>query len=129
MRFGVVSCRFFLFYFWCCSLPFSTYRHQPMPKVIPRGRFSAQQRVQLSMFSLSGPGCAPLVLWREVTVAITFSFTRSAASILGKVDGGGFEDNSTCTAVVSRADRACCADTSGLRQGEGESQRHDCYDP
>jgi hypothetical protein len=79
------------------------------------------------MFSLSGSGCAPLVLWREETVAITFSFTRSAASILGKVDGGGFEDNSTCTAVVSRADRACCADTSGLRMGEGSSQRHGCH--
>jgi hypothetical protein len=86
-----------------------------MPKVMPRGRFYAQQRVQLGVFSLSGTGCAPLVLWREETVAITFSFTRSAASILGKVDGGGFEDNSTCTAVVSRADRACCADTSGLQ--------------
>jgi hypothetical protein len=29
------------------------------------------------------------------TVAITFSFTRYGASILRKVDGGGFEENST----------------------------------
>jgi hypothetical protein len=50
------------------------------------------------------------------------------ASILGKVNGGSFEENSTCTAVVSRADRACCADTSGLLQGEGERDRHHSND-
>ncbi len=30
--------------------------------------------------------------------------------------------------MVSRADRACCADTSGLQQGEGEIKRHGRYD-
>ena len=32
-----------------------------------------------------------------------------------------------CVLPWYRADRACCADTTGLQQGEGESERHDRY--
>ncbi len=53
-----------------------------MPEVTAREGGNAQQRVQLGLFSLPIPSRAPLVLWRKETVAITFSFTRSRASIL-----------------------------------------------
>jgi hypothetical protein len=89
---------------------------------------NALRRVQTGMVSLLFLWSAPLVLWRLETIAITFSFTRSSASILGKVNGGSFEENSTWSAVVSRADRACCAVTSGLQQGKGAIKRHGRYD-
>ena len=47
-----------------------------------RMALNAQQRVQLGTSSLLIHRSAPLVLWREETIAISFSFTRSARAIL-----------------------------------------------
>src|ERR1700684_448097 len=96
-----------------------------MPEVMLCVAANAPGRVQPGGFHSLIHGSPPFVLWRGETVAITFSFTRSSASILGKVNGGSFEENSTWGAVVSRAGRACCTDTSGLQQSEGACKRYD----
>lgn len=49
-----------------------------MPEVMPRMALNAQQRVQLGMLRCLIHCSPPLVLWRVETIAITFSFTRSA---------------------------------------------------
>jgi hypothetical protein len=43
---------------------------------------NAQPRVQLGTSSFFIHRSAPLVLWRKQTIAISFSFTRSARAIL-----------------------------------------------
>jgi hypothetical protein len=47
-----------------------------------RMALNAQQRVQLGTSSLLIHRSAPLVLWREETIAISFTFTRNARAIL-----------------------------------------------
>src|ERR1700733_4788856 len=49
-----------------------------MPEVMSRIALNAQQWVQLGCFHGLIPCSPTLVLWRKETIAITFSFTRSA---------------------------------------------------
>ena len=86
-----------------------------MPEVMSRLLLNAQLRVQLGVVSLSNPLFCPVGTLAHGDYDDYLLLHSQYASILGKVDGGGFEENSTCTAVVSRADRACCADTSRLQ--------------
>jgi hypothetical protein len=100
-----------------------------VPKVMSRLDVNAQRWVQLRVVSLSDPLLYPVGTLAHGNCGDYFLFHSQCSEHPVKVDGGGFEENCTWTAVVWRADRACCADTSGLRLGEGESKRHDCYDP
>ena len=102
--------------------------HQSMPEVMPRMALNAQQRVQPGMASLSYPLFSPVGTLALGNYRNYFLLHSQLSEHPVKGNGGNFEENSMRSALVSRADRACCADTSGLQQGEGEINGHDRND-
>jgi len=84
-----------------------THRHPPMPKVMLGAGAYAQQRVQLGVFRCPGTGWCPLVLWR-IEHRITFSFTRSAASILYWLTEVALKELRYCRVCAARLAPCMC---------------------
>jgi len=99
-----------------------------MPEVMPRMVLNAQWRVQAGVASLSYPLFSPVGTLAQGKYRNYFLLHSRLREHPVKGNGGNFEENSTRSALVSRADRACCADTSGLQQGEGEINGHHSND-